>query len=66
MGMLKLPPDSDDTMPVSEAMVRLGYKDRKSFLHMARTQGLPLVYINSRVIRIRRVDYSAWLKRRAA
>ena len=56
----------DDTMKVTEAMGWLGYKDRKSFLAMARAKGLPLAYLNTRVIRIRRVDFSAWLARRAA
>jgi hypothetical protein len=60
------PNDPDDTMKVSEAMERLGYVDRKSFLAMARSKGLPLVYLNTRVIRIRRVDFSTWLRRRAA
>ena len=58
--------DPDDTMKVTEAMERVGYVDRKSFLAMARSKGLPLAYLNTRVIRIRRVDFSAWLARRAA
>ena len=53
-------------MGIPEAMSRLEYVDRKSFLAMAREKGLPLVYLNKRVIRIRRVDFSAWLARRAA
>ncbi len=56
----------DDCMKVSEAMARAEYSDRKSFLATARRTGLALVYLNRRVIRIRRADFTAWLDRRAA
>lgn len=55
---------SDKYMKVPEAMARLRYKDPKSFLGMARSRGLPLTYLNARVIRIRRADFASWLKRR--
>lgn len=53
-------------MRVTEAMERADYNDRKSFLAMAKRTGLPLAYFNARVIRIRRVDFSVWLARRAS
>ena len=60
------PDDRDDTMKPDEVMRKLGYKDRKSFYAMAKAKGLPLVYLNTRVIRIPRAKYRAWLERRAA
>ena len=56
----------NECITVTEAMAILVYRDRKCFLAMAKKKGLPLVYLNRRVIRIRRVDFSYWLERRAA
>lgn len=49
-----------------QVMTRLGYKDRKSFLVMARKKGLRSIRINARVIRFDPVVTEAWLARRAA
>ena len=60
------PGDQDSTMKVEEAMRELKYIDRKSFLAMAKSKGVPLIYLNTRVIRIPRAKFRKWLDDRAA
>jgi hypothetical protein len=53
-----------DLLKPTEAMARLGYSNKQSFLRTVRENGIPCIKINRRVIRFDPVAIDRYLKKR--